>query len=445
MHFRRTLVLLAAAAAATVPLVAATPASAAVSARVFGTEGVGLNVRPAPSTAGAVLANVAENTYVSVSCQTAGHHRQRHRRLGLPPDLPRLRLRRLPVDRVRRLLPAAAALQHHPAAGDRSAVPDRVDRVGRGRERPPGQVRRLAGLGVVLDLRHLGLAAGRGEHRQPAVHRRRLLLGSGPRPRLLGHVRGPSRGCRPLRHRPAGFRHQHPHRRGRRPPPRPRADQRSRATTATGWPGSTRATRGAARPRSTGTSAPPPDPPRPGRCPGRASGPGRDRPACASTSRTASEPIRRCPAEVEAPTAYDIARGGATPRVLRPASRLRRVPLCPWALTDPVSAFYRRMTSCPVGGRGRPALRDGGRSHDDTGIAAAVEGDQGGGRDGAAGRGRRHAGHRRGRRGPGPAGGVHPGLEQRLRRPGQHRRGHRCLAVRHRPGQQLRHGARSRR
>jgi hypothetical protein len=70
---RRALALLVTTAAAvTVPLVTAAPASAAVSARVFGTEGVGLNVRPSPSTSGAVLANVSENTYVSVSCQTTG-------------------------------------------------------------------------------------------------------------------------------------------------------------------------------------------------------------------------------------------------------------------------------------------------------------------------------------------------------------------------------------
>ena len=70
---RRALALLVTTAAAvTVPLVTAAPASAAVSARVFGTEGVGLNVRTSPSTSGAVLANLPENTSVSVSCQTSG-------------------------------------------------------------------------------------------------------------------------------------------------------------------------------------------------------------------------------------------------------------------------------------------------------------------------------------------------------------------------------------
>lgn len=73
MHLRRVLALLVTTAAAvTVPLVTAAPASAAISARVFGTEGVGLNVRTGPSTSGGVLTTVPENTSVSVSCQTSG-------------------------------------------------------------------------------------------------------------------------------------------------------------------------------------------------------------------------------------------------------------------------------------------------------------------------------------------------------------------------------------
>lgn len=72
-QLRRALALLVVtAAAATVPLVTAAPASAAVSARVFGTDGAGLNVRTSPSPSGAVRANLPENTYVSVSCQTSG-------------------------------------------------------------------------------------------------------------------------------------------------------------------------------------------------------------------------------------------------------------------------------------------------------------------------------------------------------------------------------------